>query len=804
MNKKHVFAPSAWRLGGAVRRAATMLLVMMLTAMTAWAQQALTLGENHLNLPGVSGSTVAYDYTFTPPEDGTYRIWANETNWEGYVEVMVINGWQEVFSSEQGQGQFDCQGELSAYQYRVTFMVTQLGGDITVHIEKVDNSTPEPTALSVGDNTVAFVEGNTVTHTFTPAESGSYRFYSTSDYNTQITIVDGGNEIATDEDSGNDFNFDCTTTLTGGTTYTLILYCHNATGDATVTIEKVNNPTPPTPTVLSVGDNTVAFVADNTVSHTFTPTVSGSYHFYSTGDFNAKITIKDRGQVVASDDDSGTEFNFDCTTTLISGTTYTLDFYSYSSSGNATVTIEKIADDHLYLGTNIVNFQNRQTTTLNFTTDNVGGDYHFYSTGSSVNPEITIRRASNNALVATDDNSGTGDNFDCIAPLDYSSNYKVELYSSYGSGDMTIIVEKVPTPDPITVYFLCTESDWTPLYIRYFDLSNTDGVKTMANLGNNVWVADIPYYSARFWLSKDNSYNVETRTVFFSTNATTYPRDAFKQNSGTETFGKYFVGSYDPFLFLADNASNATAITDAATNGGRYDVTLQGRTLFKDGDWNTLCLPFDLDIADSPLDGDGVDVRTLSTSGFSGGTLTLTFTNAGAVTEMEAGKPYIIKWNNTGQHLTENDLVFTGVTVSSTAADVSTEWVNFCGTYSPEFIYEDGTEKHNLYLGDDNKLYYPTATDFKVKSFRGWFMLKKGLTAGEPAGVRAFNLSFGDGSEETIISPAEIKEIAEKAAAWYTLSGVKVDGVGAGPVPARLRKGLYIVNGKKVLVRDKR
>ena len=799
MNKKKFFAPSATALGGAVRRAATMLLVMMLTAITAWAQQALTLGENHLNLPGVSGSTVAYDYTFTPPENGTYRFWANETSWEGYVQVMVINGCVEAFSSETGQGQFDCQGELlgnNSYQYGVTFMVTQLGGDITVHIEKVDNSTPEPTALSVGDNTVAFVEGNTVTHTFTPAESGSYRFYSTSDYNTQITIVDGGNEIATDEDSGNDFNFDCTTTLTGGTTYTLILYCHNATGDATVTIEKVNNPTPPTPTVLSVGDNTVAFVADNTVTHTFTPTVSGSYHFYSTGDFDAKITIKDRGQVVASDDGSGTEFNFDCTTTLISGTTYTLDFYSYSSSGNATVTIEKIADNHLYLGTNIVTFQDQQTTSLYFITDDTGGDYHFYSTGTGVNPKITIRFPGNNALVATDDDSGNGENFDCIASLGYWTNYKIELYSSNGSGDMTVIVEKVPTPDPITVYFLCTENDWTPPYIRYFDLSYADGVKTMANLGNNVWVADIPYYSARFWLSKDNSYNVETRTDFFSTNATTYPRDAFKQNSGTEIFGKYFVGSYDPFLFLADNASNATAITDAATNGGRYDVTLQGRTLFKDGDWNTLCLPFDLDIADSPLDGDGVDVRTLSTSGFSGGTLTLTFTNAGAVTEMEAGKPYIIKWNNTGQHLTENDLVFTGVTVSSTAADVSTEWVNFCGTYSPEFIYEDGTEKHNLYLGDDNKLYYPTATDFKVKSFRGWFMLKKGLTAGTPAAnVRAFSLNFDGDSEETgIVSVSKESGSEGVVGAWYTLDGVKLVG-------KPTKKGLYIHNGKKVVIK---
>jgi hypothetical protein len=39
---------------------------------------------------------------------------------------------------------------------------------------------------------------------------------------------------------------------------------------------------------------------------------------------------------------------------------------------------------------------------------------------------------------------------------------------------------------------------------------------------------------------------------------------------------------------------------------------------------------------------------------------------------------------------------------------------------------------------------------------------------------------------------------------WYTLDGRKIDDVGTGPVPARLRKGLYIHGGRKVLVRDKR
>ena len=94
-------------------------------------------------------------------------------------------------------------------------------------------------------------------------------------------------------------------------------------------------------------------------------------------------------------------------------------------------------------------------------------------------------------------------------------------------------------------------------------------------------------------------------------------------------------------ITLADAADNSATI--AAADGAILDVTLQGRTLYKDGDWNTLCLPFDVEISGSVLDGDGVDVRTLSSSSFEDGMLTLTFTGKGDVTKMEAGKPYIIK-----------------------------------------------------------------------------------------------------------------------------------------------------------------
>ena len=142
--------------------------------------------------------------------------------------------------------------------------------------------------------------------------------------------------------------------------------------------------------------------------------------------------------------------------------------------------------------------------------------------------------------------------------------------------------------------------------------------------------------------------------------------------------------------------------------------------------------------------------------------------------------------------------VFTGVTVSSTAVNVSTGYVDVIGTFSPEVIYEDGTEKHNLYLGADNKLYYPTAENFKVNACRGYFQLK-GLTAGEPDtsnGVRAFVLNFGDEETTGIVDiehgTLNIEHSAD--AGWYDLSGRKLYG-------KPTKKGLYIHQGKKIAIK---
>ena len=126
----------------------------------------------------------------------------------------------------------------------------------------------------------------------------------------------------------------------------------------------------------------------------------------------------------------------------------------------------------------------------------------------------------------------------------------------------------------------------------------------------------------------------------------------------TSAFGYLFIDdiSFTGPVALIDDYDNSSTITTYA-DGQMYNAKLHGRTLYRDGDWNTLCLPFDVTDGDAddgisfsktPLEG--ATVMTLGSSDFTDGTLTLNFTET---TSIEAGRPYIVKWPD-GASLTIN------------------------------------------------------------------------------------------------------------------------------------------------------
>lgn len=232
---------------------------------------------------------------------------------------------------------------------------------------------------------------------------------------------------------------------------------------------------------------------------------------------------------------------------------------------------------------------------------------------------------------------------------------------------------------------------------------------------------------------------------------------------------------------LADDADNSTALTtyQSAAN----DVTFSGRTLYRNGEWNTLCLPFDVaSLVGTPLEG--ATIRPLTNAALTSTALTLTF--GAAVNAITAGIPYIVKWATTADNLTNP--TFEDVTISSTTPSVTSfgtgnSQVQFIGTYGPETLVKD--DPTNRYLGSGNKLYYPTVEGFKVNAFRAYFKLGA-LAASAPM----VNLVI---DETTSISDAT-RQNHQTNSAWYTLDGRQL-------TTKPMTKGVYIHNGKKEVVK---
>ena len=186
-------------------------------------------------------------------------------------------------------------------------------------------------------------------------------------------------------------------------------------------------------------------------------------------------------------------------------------------------------------------------------------------------------------------------------------------------------------------------------------------------------------------------------------------------------------------------------------------------------------------IAGSPLAG--ATARPLTSASISGSTLTLTFGDA--VTTLEAGTPYIIKWES-GDNIVSP--VFSGVTIDKTDRSYDNgisgdNRVRFLGTYkSTAFGAED---KSILLMGGANTLYYPTA-GAGIGAQRAYFkigsdgaLLARRLTA--------FNIDFGDISTTNYTNDTN-------SDAWYSLDGRRLS---AKPS----RAGVYINKGIKVVIK---
>ena len=194
-------------------------------------------------------------------------------------------------------------------------------------------------------------------------------------------------------------------------------------------------------------------------------------------------------------------------------------------------------------------------------------------------------------------------------------------------------------------------------------------------------------------------------------------------------------------LTLEEAINNSTTITE--NKDKICEVTLSGRTLYKNGEWNTICLPFKQPLAGSPLAG--ATAKTLTGATLNGNTVTLTFGDA--VETLEAGVPYLIKWDKAeGYDEADPEVrdiknpVFPGVAiVNKTEAErtisMADGHVKFIGYYDAFDINEGNEDIYYLTAG--NKLKH-TGVDRTLKACRAYFQ----FTSDAAARKLAFN--FGD------------------------------------------------------------
>lgn len=212
------------------------------------------------------------------------------------------------------------------------------------------------------------------------------------------------------------------------------------------------------------------------------------------------------------------------------------------------------------------------------------------------------------------------------------------------------------------------------------------------------------------------------------------------------------------------------------------NVTLQ-RTLSKDY-WNTFCVPFALDAEQvTQYFGEGTQLRTYE------GNCNNNIVYFATVDNIEAGKPYIMKPGNT---VVQNP-TFEGVSMVATGLDKNgnPQAVGDASTVQMKGIYNKillNTDKTELFLGDNDLFYYPI-DDIDARTIgglRAYFIVPQGTDIKK---LRA-NLDGTPTSLDTIF------DTEESNAPVYNLQGQCV-----GNSLRALKSGIYIQNGKKVVVK---
>lgn len=376
--------------------------------------------------------------------------------------------------------------------------------------------------------------------------------------------------------------------------------------------------------------------------------------------------------------------------------------------------------------------------------------------------------------ITTVDKFADDDSF--INPLTKTGDGTV-TYSSYNPDFATVSETGL-----VTIHGI----GWTDIIAEVTDGQNYTYANKEAKYGLAMTKKKADSYKARIvvWLNNgvltdltfdsepEMTYDESTRLVSVTGTTLAWPL----KNMRKMTFTRYLPN----FTFNEEDDNSGVVI-----DGYQCDFTLN-RT-FRTGYYNTFAVPFSVSIDElKQVMGEETTVKELTASSLENNRLIMSFDNA---TSIEAGKPYFVNVPADVVNPTFKDVI-----VRNVSTTINTNYVNVVPAIGKTLVKgytgsEDDAQSV-LFLSGGNKFKHPTVVnqpdneDSYLKGFRAYFQLHDGATMASISSNLTGNLTG-------IVDVRNRMEDGRKDI--YDMQGRKVQNP--------TKKGIYIINGKKVVIK---
>ena len=289
---------------------------------------------------------------------------------------------------------------------------------------------------------------------------------------------------------------------------------------------------------------------------------------------------------------------------------------------------------------------------------------------------------------------------------------------------------------------------------------------------NNIAIIQYPYK----WVSKKEIYP-EATLAFYYIGGDTNPNftgyfscyDIDKIDESDQMVQLYKKVSSTP-LTLNDEKDNSKLLT---SNSGQQTAVKLSRKLLAN-QWNTFCVPFDIDVTDGKING--IEASVMEYDHTTGNTME--FKEA---TQIVAGKAYLIK-----PSADITDPQFDNVTIKNDDPTVSgdADGYSFVGIYNPK-TFSGNDQERVLILASEAK-FMKVNNGQRMKGMRAYFTIPAGTKA------EAVRLMINN-------SPTALTEITTTPSTSEKI--FYIDGTYAGSDIKNVKKGIVIKEGKKYLMK---